>query len=192
MVYLYSTSRVYFRTSFSRDIFAVISCPALQSIYCPAWLYSQFSVVSSFVLLLLLLLEKWEYNDAVRQLFIDFKKAHDLVRKEFLYDILIEICIPKKLVGATRWRVWLSGWGIVLQAARSRVQFPKVVFRIFHWKSCRSPYGSEVDLNSDGNECQEHLLGCKGSRCVRLTTLQPSCAHCLEILEPHSTGKISI
>jgi len=60
----------------------------------------------------------------VRHLFIDFKKAHDLVRKEFLYNIHIEIGIPKKLVGATRWRIWLSGWGIVLEAARSRVQFP--------------------------------------------------------------------
>jgi len=34
----------------------------------------------------------------VHQLFIDFKKAYDLVRREVLYNILIEFGIPTKLV----------------------------------------------------------------------------------------------
>jgi hypothetical protein len=34
----------------------------------------------------------------VHQLIIDFKKAYDLVRREFLYNILIESGIPMKLV----------------------------------------------------------------------------------------------
>jgi hypothetical protein len=34
--------------------------------------------------------EKWEYNEAVHQLFIDFKKAYDSVRREALYNILFE------------------------------------------------------------------------------------------------------
>ena len=42
--------------------------------------------------------KKWEHNEAVHQLFIDFKKAYDLVRREALYNILIEFGIPKKLV----------------------------------------------------------------------------------------------
>ena len=42
--------------------------------------------------------KKWEYNEAVHQLFIDFKKANDSVRREVLYDILIEFGIPMKLV----------------------------------------------------------------------------------------------
>jgi hypothetical protein len=33
------------------------------------------------------------------QLFIDFKKAHDSVRREVLYSILIEFGIPRKLDG---------------------------------------------------------------------------------------------
>jgi hypothetical protein len=33
----------------------------------------------------------------VHQLFIDFMKAYDSVRREVLYDILIEFGIPKKL-----------------------------------------------------------------------------------------------
>jgi len=34
----------------------------------------------------------------VHQLFIDFKKAYDSVRKEVLYNILIKFCMPMKLV----------------------------------------------------------------------------------------------
>ena len=42
--------------------------------------------------------KKWEYNEPVHQLFIDFKKAYDSVRREVLYKILIEFGIPMKLV----------------------------------------------------------------------------------------------
>jgi len=42
--------------------------------------------------------KKWEFNDAVLQLFIDFKKAYDSDRREVLYNILIEFAIPMKLV----------------------------------------------------------------------------------------------
>ena len=41
--------------------------------------------------------KKWEYNEAVHQLFVDFKKVYDLVKREVLY-ILIEFGIPMKLV----------------------------------------------------------------------------------------------
>ena len=39
--------------------------------------------------------KKWEHNEAVHQLFIDFKKAYVSVRMEALYSILIEFGIPK-------------------------------------------------------------------------------------------------
>ena len=42
--------------------------------------------------------KKWEHNEAVHQLFVDFKKAYYSFRREALYNILIEFGIPKKLV----------------------------------------------------------------------------------------------
>jgi len=42
--------------------------------------------------------KKWEYNEAMLQLFIDLKKTYNLVRREVLYNILIEFGIPMKLV----------------------------------------------------------------------------------------------
>ena len=42
--------------------------------------------------------KKWEYNEVVHQLFIEFKKAYDSVRREVLYNILMEFGISKKLI----------------------------------------------------------------------------------------------
>jgi hypothetical protein len=42
--------------------------------------------------------KKWEYNGTVHQLFIDFNKACGSVKREVLYNILLEFCIPKNLV----------------------------------------------------------------------------------------------
>jgi hypothetical protein len=36
----------------------------------------------------LILEVKWEYNETVHQLFVDFKKAYDSIRREVLYSIL--------------------------------------------------------------------------------------------------------
>jgi hypothetical protein len=43
--------------------------------------------------------KKWEYSETVQQVFLDFKKAYDSMRREVLYNILIEFGIPLKLVG---------------------------------------------------------------------------------------------
>ena len=41
--------------------------------------------------------KKWEYDGTIHQLFIDFKKAYDSVKRDVLYNILTEFGIPKKL-----------------------------------------------------------------------------------------------
>jgi hypothetical protein len=45
---------------------------------------------------------KWENNEAVLQLYIDFKKVYDSVIREVLYDILDEYGIPMQLVRLTK------------------------------------------------------------------------------------------
>jgi len=42
--------------------------------------------------------KKWEYNGTVKQLFTDFKKDYDSVRREVLYNIFNEYDIIMKLV----------------------------------------------------------------------------------------------
>jgi hypothetical protein len=42
--------------------------------------------------------KKWEYNETAHQLFTDFTKSYASVRREVLYDILIEFGVPMKLV----------------------------------------------------------------------------------------------
>ena len=58
--------------------------------------------------------KKWEYNEAVHPLFIDFKKAYDSVRRENLCNIIFVFCIPMKLVRIIKMclteysRVWVG------------------------------------------------------------------------------------
>jgi hypothetical protein len=42
--------------------------------------------------------KKWEYNETVHQLFIDFTKSYDSVRREVFYTILIDFVVPMILV----------------------------------------------------------------------------------------------
>jgi hypothetical protein len=66
--------------------------------------------------------KKWEHNEAVHQLFIDFKKAYDSVRREALYNILIEFGISKKLVRLIK---------LCLTETYSRVGVGKNLFEMF-------------------------------------------------------------
>jgi len=66
--------------------------------------------------------KKWEYNEAVHRLFIDFKKAHDSVRREVLYNTLIEFGFPMKLVRLIK---------IYLTETCSRVRIGKNLFDVF-------------------------------------------------------------
>jgi hypothetical protein len=42
--------------------------------------------------------KKWEHNETLHQLFIDFKRAYDSVRMKVFYNNLIEVGVPMKLV----------------------------------------------------------------------------------------------
>jgi sorting nexin-29 len=57
------------------------------------------STTNKIIYIRQILEKKWEYNGTVHQVFIDFKKAYHSVRREALYNILIEFEIPRKVVG---------------------------------------------------------------------------------------------
>ena len=70
--------------------------------------------------------KKWEYKEAVQQLFIDCKKAYDSVRREVLYNILIEFGILRKLVRLIK---------LCLNEMYSRVRVGKYLSDMFHIKN---------------------------------------------------------
>jgi hypothetical protein len=55
-------------------------------------------LIRSFAFVKILEGKKWEYNETVHRLFTDFKKVYDSVRREVLYNVLIEFGVPKKMV----------------------------------------------------------------------------------------------
>jgi hypothetical protein len=62
------------------------------------WLYIRNrSTTDQIVFFRQVLGKKCEYNETVHQLFVGFKKAHDSVRREVLYNIIIELSMPMKL-----------------------------------------------------------------------------------------------
>jgi hypothetical protein len=65
--------------------------------------------------------KKWEYNCTVHRLVTDFKKAYDSVRREVLYNILIEFGTSRKLVGQTK---------MCLNVTNSTVHIGKKLFPI--------------------------------------------------------------
>ena len=68
---------------------------------------------------------------------------------------------------------------------------PDIVIGIFHW---RNPYGHTMalGLTQPLTEMSTRNISCggKGSWCIGLTTLPPSCADCLEIWEPWPPGTL--
>jgi hypothetical protein len=55
------------------------------------------SITDHNIFICQILQKNWEYNEAVHQLFIDFKKANESVRMEVVCNILIELNILKKM-----------------------------------------------------------------------------------------------
>ena len=65
----------------------------------------------------------------------------------------------------------------MLEIGRSLVRSQVVLLEFFiDIRYFRSHYGAGVDSASNRNEYQEHFLGGKSGRCVRLTNLRPFCA----------------
>ncbi|KAJ4451230.1 hypothetical protein ANN_02690 [Periplaneta americana] len=79
---------------FCSTSFGTLSLSDKPSIFLSIFLWHIWRLLRS----LAIMEKKREYKGTVHQLFIDFKKAYDSVKREVLYDILIEFGSPKKLV----------------------------------------------------------------------------------------------
>jgi hypothetical protein len=55
------------------------------------------STIDQIFYILQILEKKWEYNWTMHQLFIDFKKAYNSIKREVLYNIMLEFYISKKV-----------------------------------------------------------------------------------------------
>jgi len=88
-------------------------------------------------------------------------------------------------------RTWQKTGYVLAQLVEALCYNPKSRFfdsRLCHWNfsltySFRSHYDPGVDSTSNRNEYQEYFMRSKGGRCVRLTTLPPTCVECLNIWE---------
>jgi hypothetical protein len=85
------------------------------------------------------------------------------------------------LVGWEPYTMWkyeargsVVGWGTILQAGRSRVQFPMRLLDFSIHLILPAAHGPGVDSASNRNEYQESFWGVKGTRRVRLKTWPPS------------------
>jgi len=93
-------------------------------------------------------------------------------------------------------RLWL-GHPVeqLVEALRYKLESLRFDSRWCHWyfsltQSLWPYYGPGVNSASNRNKYQGYFLGGKGSRCVGLSTLPPSCADCLEIWEPQLPGTL--
>ena len=99
---------------------------------------------------------------------------------------VLESNLPKFSIGilsTSLWRSWLRHCATSWKVAAS---IPDGVVGIFHWHnpSCRTMTLTLTQLLP----IQEYFLRGKGSHCLGLITLPPSCADCLEIWEPQPPG----
>jgi hypothetical protein len=76
--------------------------------------------------------KKSEYNETVHQLFVDFKKAYDSVRREVLYNILIEFGVPMKLVRLIKMCLNETYSKVCIGKYLSDIFLSRMVFRRFN------------------------------------------------------------
>ena len=114
---------------------------------------------------------QWQ-NEAVHQLFIGFKKVYDSVRREALYNILIEFGIPKKLVRLIK---------MCLTAMYSRVWVGKNLSEMFPIRNglkqgdALSPllFSFALEFAIKRVQVNQDVFFCNcSSRCVAITYIQ--------------------
>jgi hypothetical protein len=81
-----------------------------------------------------------------------------------------------------------GGWGTAVRTGRLRVPFPVGSLRFFISLFFRPHCGSGIDSACNRNEYQGPIVGGKGGRCLRMTTLPPSYTDCQKFWELQPSG----
>jgi hypothetical protein len=96
--------------------------------------------------------------------------------------------IPARVFRITRWHRWLRHCATSQKVVGS---FPDGIFGIFLW---HNPSGCTLAMMLtqpfDRNEYQQYFFGSKGSWCIGLTSLPPSCVDCFEIWKSQLPGTL--
>ena len=121
--------------------------------------------------------EKWKYISITFAIPVSSKNLTHTLDTVRHWSLQVEIQFDNKREWAN---VGAVGWGTMLQAISSQVQFPMRSLGLFI--DFKPLYGPGVNSTSKGNEYQEYLLGGKGGQCIGLTMLPPWYANCPEIL----------
>jgi hypothetical protein len=123
---------------------------------------------------------RWQHYKSSKRLELFSRRHHIMSQTTWIFTIdflKIHLNISQLCQG---FRGGAVGWGTALQAGRSRVRFPMLSLDFF------------IDIILPAALLQKWVPGMfpggKGDRCVGLTTLQSSCAECLEIWEPQPRG----
>ena len=67
--------------------------------------------------------KKWEFGQPVHQLYIDFKKAYDFIKRERIFGFLTRLRVPKKLINLVQ---------VCLKDTRGRVKIDSQVSETFN------------------------------------------------------------
>jgi hypothetical protein len=98
-----------------------------------------------------------------------------------------QFILPKKnssyITGGMQWRSWLRQCTTSWKVVGSNADGVTGIFHSHNSSSCTMALGLTQPLTGI-------FPGGKGSQCVVLTTLPPSCADCLEIWEPQPPGTL--
>jgi hypothetical protein len=95
--------------------------------------------------------KRMEYNGTAHQLFIDFNKAYDSVRREILCNILSEFELARKLVGLNKmclnetYSTHRVGKYQSERGRRSVTTAFQLCFGFRHWEGPREPGTAEIE-----------------------------------------------
>jgi len=131
--------------------------------------------------------QKYSIHDRIAQTALDFRCAHlSLCRVSLLGIYRTLICL-----WGTRWHSWSRHCATSRKVADSIPDGFTVIFHSHNPSGRTMVLGLTQPLTEMSTRSISWRGGVKAAGALRLTTLPPSCAECLEIWEPQPPGTLS-